>query len=93
MNSQKNELFARAVVERVETGSFREMCQQHASNNHMLLGMEPVAAAKRMEEILRQMYGRILQDNQDRLETTVIYMRNVRHERHAEDCQDRTASG
>ena len=93
MNTQNSEVFARAVVERIEVGSFSQMCKEHASNNHMLLGMEPVAAGKKMEEILRQMYGRILQDNQDRLETTVIYMRNVLFEEHAEDHQHRAASG
>lgn len=91
MNSQTNEIFGKAIVQKVVSGGFEAMCAEHALNNHLMLGLSKETAAQRLEEILRKIYGKFIADQQAKLIATVIYLRNVNCD--AQDLQARAASG
>lgn len=78
MNSDNDEIFGKAVVQKLYQGPFPKMCDEHAYMNHMLLGLEPDDASERMREIIRKAYGKFVRDSMETSMASVIYLKNLK---------------
>lgn len=74
-NVQSGEIFAKAEVTRMFHGALEEMCEEHASRNHLFIGDKKGNVAERMEKGIRQAYGHIVKDSS--VPCSVLYMRNL----------------
>lgn len=80
-NTESEEIFAKAEVTALYHGDLEEMCEEHASRNHLFIGDKKGNVAERMEKAIRQAYGHIIRSNH--VPCSVIYLRNLDGKRKA----------
>lgn len=57
MNEKTKVVFGRAIVQRVEVGKLRELCDEHAHGNHRELNNEVEGAGERLFVYLQKIFG------------------------------------
>lgn len=75
MDAVEQKMLGKARVLSVFSGHIQEMCDEHADQNHAMLGTDRATASERMMKLIRQSYGKLPLAQTDQV--TVIYLENL----------------